>query len=246
MIVDELQDFTEVGYEAMLREASRRFRFADFSELTGNQWECIWRHDVDMSPHRAVRLAEIEKNAGVRAHYFIMFGSRFYNPFEPGVTQILKRLVGMGHGIGLHFDPSAIPFPNDSGCVQEALLKQADMLSFTLEASVGSFSLHNPTAAQAVGLAKEKYGHLLNVSAPALVNSFSYCSDSNGIWRHRRLIDVIRDSSVRRLYALTHPEWWVPSAMRPRERIQRCIDGRAACASREYDEDLVRFGRPNR
>jgi hypothetical protein len=246
LIVDVLLDFTEAGYEALLREASRRFRFADFSDLTGNEGECIWRHDVDMSPHRAVRLAEIEKNAGVRAHYFIMFGSRFYNPFEPGVTHVLKRLAGMGHGIGLHFDPSAIPFPNDSGCVQEALRKQADMLSFVLEASVDSFSLHNPMAAQAVGLTTEKYGNLLNVSAPTLVNSFSYCSDSNGIWRHCRLIDVVRDSSVCRLYALTHPEWWVPSAMRPRERIQRCIDGRAACAGREYDEDLVRFGRPNR
>ncbi len=246
MIVEKPLDFTEAGYEALLCEASRHFRFMDFSELAGNEGECIWRHDVDMSPHRAVRLAEIEKNVGVRAHYFIMLGSRFYNPFEPGITQILKRLARMGHGIGLHFDPSTIPFPNDSGCIQEALLKQIDMLSFVLEAFVGSFSLHNPTAAQVVGLAMEKYENLLNVSAPSLVNSFSYCSDSNGIWRHRRLIDVVRDSSVRRLYALTHPEWWVPSAMRPRERIQRCIDGRAACTGREYDEDLVRFERPNR
>lgn len=243
--MDALLDFTEAGYEALLREASRRFRFADFSDLTGNEGECIWRHDVDMSPHRAVRLAEIEKDASVRAHYFIMFGSRFYNPFEPGVTQVLKRLAGMGHGIGLHFDPSAIPSPNDSGCVQEALLKQADMLSFLLESPIESFSLHNPTTIQASGLAQENYGNLLNVSAPALVNSFSYCSDSNGIWRHRRLIEMIRDPSVRRLYTLTHPEWWVPSTMLPRERIQRCIDGRAACVGREYDDDLARFGRPN-
>lgn len=244
--MDESSDFTETGYEALLHEVSRRFRFTDFSEIGGNEGECIWRHDVDMSPHRAARMAEIERDAGVRAHYFIMFGSRFYNTLEPSVTQVLKRLVKMGHRIGLHFDPSAIPLPNDLGCLQETLVRQADMLSFVLEVAVDSFSLHNPTAAQAFELTTEKYGNLLNVSAPALVNSFNYCSDSNGIWRHRRLIDVVRDPAVRRLYALTHPEWWVPSVMSPRERIQRCIDGRAACAGREYDRDLAQFRRPNR
>lgn len=243
--MDEFLDFTEASYKKLLLEATLRYDFMDFSDLAGNERECIWRHDVDMSPHRAVRLAEIEVDAGIRAHYFIMFNSRFYNPFEPGVVEVLKRLVSMGHWVGLHFDPASVPLSQDAGGIQKMLSKQAGMLSSILEIPIESFTLHNPTADRAKSIHEIRYGGLLNASAPELVGSFTYCSDSNGVWRHRRLIEVVRDASVRRLYALTHPEWWVLSPMRPRERIQRCIDGRAACVGREYDEDLARFGRPN-
>lgn len=243
--MDDFLDFTEARYRELLLEATIRYEFMDFSDLAGNDRECIWRHDVDMSPHRAVRLAEIEQSVGVRAHYFIMLGSRFYNPFESGVLAVLKRLSVMGHGVGLHFDSASVPLSRNSGCIEEMLSNQANILSSILEIPINSFTLHNPTVGRVKNINAVRYGGLVNASAPELVSSFTYCSDSNGIWRHRSLIEVVQDPSVRRLYALTHPEWWVPSPMRPRERIQRCIDGRAACVGREYDEDLARFGRPN-
>ncbi|MCD7909896.1 MAG: hypothetical protein LUH04_19885 [Clostridium sp.] len=41
-----------------------------------------------------------------------------------------------------------------------------------------------------------------------------------------------------RLQVLTHPENWTPEPLTPRQRIQRCFDGRAARAAEGYDHFL--------
>lgn len=237
-------DFTEAAYGRLLDAAMTRFRFVGIAEPLSNDAVCLWRHDIDMSPHRACRLAEMEAERGLRTHYFVMFGSLFYNAFEPAVTRLLRRLPLLGHSVGLHFCPTMQQVADLRG-MEDALMREANALSVLIDAPVSSFTLHNPTALAGVALNQLRHAALLNASAPALVGSFTYCSDSNGLWRHRRLDEVIGDASVSRLYALTHPEWWSPAAMSPRERIQRCIDGRAAQVGREYDEGLANFGRPN-
>ena len=70
-------------------------------------------------------------------------------------------------------------------------------------------------------------------------------SDSNGFWRYRRLEDVLTEAKEERLQVLTHPEWLQDRVMTPRERVQRCIDGRAARVAERYDRYLADCGRPN-
>jgi len=57
---------------------------------------------------------------------------------------------------------------------------------------------------------------------------------------------VLTEGVDERLHVLTHPEWWQPEAMAPRDRIVRCVEGRAAYTLRDYDEQLVRGNRENR
>lgn len=240
----EAGNFTEDFYGQLLDKACAKFRFALLGDDLSEDGICVWRHDIDMSPHRAYRLAQMEAERGVRTNYFVMFGSRFYNPFEPAVTQILRRISDLGHRIGLHFDISA-QFAKDEKNITLSLGKEAEMLSLLIRTPVESFTLHDPTKATDFSLNKPVCGHLLNGSASSLVASFDYCSDSNGLWRHRRLQDVIADSAVTRLYALTHAEWWTPNVLNPRDRVQRCIDGRAASVGRTYNQEIVAMGRPN-
>ncbi len=54
-----------------------------------------------------------------------------------------------------------------------------------------------------------------------------YCSDSNGYWRHHRLEDVLHEATDAQLHVLTHPELWQDTVMSPKERVYRCIAGRA-------------------
>lgn len=72
-----------------------------------------------------------------------------------------------------------------------------------------------------------------------------YVSDSNGYWRYQRLSDVLENSENEKLHILTHPEWWTPEIMPPRERISRCIEGRSAKQHAIYDEALRKAGRLN-
>ena len=57
--------------------------------------------------------------------------------------------------------------------------------------------------------------------------------------------DVLQEAPDERLQVLTHPEWWQESVMSPKERIWRCIDGRAAGIKKWYEAALKNFGREN-
>lgn len=238
-----IEDFTEAGYANLIAAAKRRFRFVGLDFNSDVAGVAIWRHDIDMSPHRAVRMAEIEAAAGLKSIYFVMFGSRFYNPCEPVVISLLEKIASLGHTVGLHFDAGA--YEGGVDALESALRKEAEFLSTLLSRRVSSFSIHNPTGRGGATLSAPNHAGLVNASSPALVNGFNYCSDSNGMWRHRRLLEVVNDTAIERLYALTHPEWWTPEAMRPRDRVQRCIDGRARQVGLSYDADVAMYGRPN-
>ena len=79
-----------------------------------------------------------------------------------------------------------------------------------------------------MGCNKTTYGTLINTYAETFQKSFEYCSDSNGYWRYKRLVEVVTSGKFKRLHILTHPEWWQDSIMSPWQKIQRCIDGRSA------------------
>lgn len=237
-------DFTIARYREVLSQAKARFRFVqfDFPFEEGNI--ALWRHDVDFSPQRAVVMAAIEADAGVMATYFFQLSSRYYNLFEPDIVSIVREIAKLGHDIGLHFEVQASidgKQPNHEGELQF----QAAALSHICGKPVTSFSLHNPTTIIGIPLDDQQHSGLINASYSGLRERFSYCSDSNGVWRFRSLDEMIQDPDVTMLYALTHPEWWQETVMLPRDRLQRCIDGRARRSARYYDELLCANLRPN-
>jgi hypothetical protein len=73
----------------------------------------------------------------------------------------------------------------------------------------------------------------------------SYCSDSNGYWRFRRLKEVLTQATDPCLQVLTHPGWWQDGIMPPRQRIFRSAYGRAAATLRDYDSGLEVHDRLN-
>ena len=236
-------DFTEAAYRALLEAAARRFRLVRFADAPDADGIALWRHDIDFSPQRAAALARIEAGLGCRATYFVMLASPFYNAFEPAVRALLAEIAALGHDIGLHFDAGAA---GRGRAETEATLGfQAATLGRLLGVPVRAFSVHNPTVEASARLEEPVHTGLVNASAPHLYRRFSYCSDSNGVWRFRPLAEVIADPATVRLYALTHPEWWPPAAMPPRRRVQRCIDGRAAACAAYYDGLLAAHCRPN-
>ena len=232
-------DFTEARYQVLLDAAAARFRFRLFGEELAAQGDALWRHDIDMSPQRALALARLEAARGLRASYFVLLGSPFYNPFEAPCLRALTGIRDLGHQIGLHFDGGAAADPaRDLEC-------QAAVLGDLLGCPVGVFSLHNPTTYAVPALEAERSCGMVNASAPVWRARATYCSDSNGIWRFRPLAEVVADPATRNLYALTHPEWWPPEPLPPRARVDRCIDGRARACAAGYDRLLADHGRPN-
>ena len=60
------------------------------------------RHDVDLSLDAALRMAELEADAGAHATYFLMTERVFYNLDSAEGERALARLRELGHRVGLH------------------------------------------------------------------------------------------------------------------------------------------------
>ncbi|MGH9907141.1 MAG: hypothetical protein ACRD8U_16340 [Pyrinomonadaceae bacterium] len=236
------EEFTESNYRKLLSAAKSRFGFERFG-TTSSHPHLFWRHDIDLSVHRALRLAEIESEEGVVSTFFFLLHSDFYNMFEKAVYDRARRIVELGHYIGLHFSGGFYGESND--LVAQKLIWESRILEELLTAPVKVFSFHNPSEQLLAAFSSDVVAGLFNVYSEYMRKDYQYCSDSNGYWRHERLLDVLETTSTKRLHVLTHPEWWTPAPMSPKERVARCIEGRARRTQEGYDELLASAGRQN-
>jgi hypothetical protein len=240
----DLSEFTEEGYRTLLRRAKARFRFAAFGEQPPEP-HVLWRHDVDTSVHRALALARIEAQEGVRATYFLMLRSEFYNLFEAAVLSRAREIAGLGHQIGLHFSfpPGVETQPKEDAL--RLISWELGVLQELLGTAPTAVSFHNLAPDALERFNDSMVGGVVNAYGTAIFRGYTYCSDSNGYWRFASLGEQLQDPAVRRLQVLTHPEWWTPEVLTPRQKIARSIDGRAQALHRFYDGLIAQLGRTN-
>ncbi len=237
-------DFTEDGYAEILDFAAAHYTFARFGSAEESP-SLLWRHDVDMSVHRALALSRHELARGVTATYFIRLHSEYYNTFEFPVRAMIREIAKHGHAIGLHFEADPRwEFP-DEDFLEEKLAAERVILEDLAEVPINSVSFHDPHIGDLLRFRRETYAGMANAYAYLGEAGFVYVSDSNGYWRFRSLPDVLAENIGRNVHVLTHPEWWTPEALPPRSRMQRCTEGRAAAIERLYDALLAQEGRVN-
>lgn len=240
------EDFTESEYEKLLKLAKKKWRFIKYSEYGSDHPVVLWRHDLDFSVHRALRLAQMEAGLGVRSTFFLYLHSTFYNLFEPEIKNIVLQIKGLGHNFGLHFD--AIFYLGnikDLKDVDDILRFEKSVMEKMLLIEVDAFSIHNPDLTALPELNQDEIGGMINACGRFLEENYSYITDSNGYWRFRRLKEVLEAGEDEKLHVLTHPGWWVPNIMSPGLRVSRCIDGRARYQHARYDRILAGLGREN-
>lgn len=239
------EDFTEANYARLLDLARERRRFVSLHDAPEEAATCLWRHDIDISPQRALALGELEAAREIPAVYYVFLHSAFYGFWERAVVRILRRLLDLGHEVGLHFETEFYRGEGlDAEEMEARLIEEAAALGRVLGREVRSYTVHNPVEGDPV-VGQDRVGELVNGFGPAVRERFEYCSDSNGYWRYQRLEDVLRAPVTRPLCVLTHPVWWVDRVMAPRERIQRALEGRLASVARGYDGDMADHGRTN-
>jgi hypothetical protein len=236
-------DFTRDNYRRLLRLAGKTYVFRRFTDFSRDERFVIWRHDVDFSMHAAAKLARIEAEEGVRATYLIDFHSEFYNPLEREVSDCIREIASLGHELGIHFDSHYYDMAAESDLGRLLAIEQRTAEAiFERPFPVFSFHIASPLTQ---GCRQWSYAGLINANADYFQSEVGYCSDSNGYWRFRRLEDVLAAGEDARLQVLTHPEMWTDEVMSPRQRVERCIAGRADKTRRWYDETLRNAGRDN-
>lgn len=239
----DFAEFTEAGYGRLLRMAASTYAFERFGSSSEDP-HVLWRHDIDMSVHRALRLAQIEADLGLISTYFVRLHSEFYSPLERAILGRLRTIRELGHDIGLHFELAFYDGHLDGVRLHQAVRAERVMLEDLVDAPVGSISFHNPDLDDAHNYDADVIEDMTNAYGKRLRSDYAYISDSNGYWRYVTPSHVL-NGQQERVQVLTHGEWWTPEPMSPRMRVARCLEGRSASVGAEYDELLERAGRLN-
>jgi len=244
--LSDFSDFTEESYALLIALAKENYRFIAYPEYKSSGKNILWRHDIDYSVHRAYKLAKIEHELKVSSTFFIHLHSDFYNVLEKEITVLLDKIFSLHHHVGLHVDPAYYELKIDSaGQLDELIYREKKLLESLFQVEIPVCSFHNPTIGNWIEYESETLAGMINTYSAYFKENYTYCSDSNGYWRHRRLKDVLLGAESEKVQVLTHPEWWTPEPLSPRERITRCIDGRAHKQHKEYDAFLEAHGRLN-
>ena len=198
-------DFTLDGYRALVSEFLKRgYTVCGFEDASPHAAHLILRHDIDMSIQRAVALAEVERELAVRSHYFVLLRTEMYNPFSAAGANGLRRLVELGHDLGLHFDASL--YPEERTTLEAAAEKECAALEMLLQEPVRFISFHRPEH-QLLGFSGSFAGRC-NVYEQRFFEEIGYCSDSRGGWHHGHPLDHPNITAGRALQLNTHPVWW--------------------------------------
>ena len=181
-------------------------RFCDVSEDI--DYPAIIRHDVDMDLQEAVNLAKIEKEEGIRATYFVLLTSDYYNLLAGDNLKSSKELLELGHEIGLHFDISAYDTNLSVAEAGKAIKKELEWLEQILEIKVKSISWHIPRK-DLLGAHLDCLDELgvFNAYDPYFYLGYKYISDSMMRWREP-VEEYIQKKEYNKLQILTHPIWY--------------------------------------
>jgi hypothetical protein len=200
--------FTYADYRALLERLSRTHVLVRFFELRygfPSHPFFILRHDVDYSPGAAIRMATLEAEAGWRATYFLLPNGPYYNLLDPEHAGLPRRLVELGHEVGLHYDVRFLrPFPR--GEWDQLLDAQARLLAALSGQSVSSIAMHQPALNGEDPFALRT--DYLNAYHPQFIGETTYVSDSCRAWRDRAWQILSEGPLPERLQICLHPLNW--------------------------------------
>jgi hypothetical protein len=205
----------ELTHYSELLDAAKAggYRFATF-EAKPAAGDLLLRHDIDLSLEAALELGRLEHENGVRATYFLMTESVFYNLDSETGREALRELRSLGHAVGLH-----AVYPRAS---------RDDRFDAAL-------AWHNPDPEYV----HEPVSGFVNVMQPPWFTKGKYRSDSNQHWREGCPHEELRAGSFEWLQLLIHPEIWVHQGETMRDTMHAMLDQKHSEWLRHLADDRV-------
>jgi len=159
------------------------------------------RHDIDFSLEKALEIAKIESNMGVKSTFFLLITSNFYNVFSLEAEKIIREIISLNHKIGLHFDETRY----DNNDFNLLIHKEIKLLEDFYRIKVDCVSFHRPSNSSLIN--NYDFGNIINSYSNTYFKEMLYVSDSRRNWK-MDVINIIKTKSILRLHLLTHPIWY--------------------------------------
>lgn len=188
----------DLDHYAELLDAAHDYRWA-FFDHEPQRGDLFLRHDVDMSLDAAVAMAELEAERGVRATYFLMTRSDFYNLDSRSGVAALARLRELGHRVGLHAVHPDATLDERFDPVVAWHTPDPEWMTQPLDGAV-------------------------NVMQEPFFQPDRYRSDSNQRWRSGCPHEELARGGFDWLQLLVHPEIWVYPGSTMRETMEALLD----------------------
>lgn len=202
LIFDELKDFTLKSYVKLLQYLNQIYKIVPFCKIPRKDIPyLVLRHDMDVSLHAALKMAQIERDLGIRSTYFVVFSSKLYNVFHEDNVNILRQISKLGHEIGLHYDVSQ--YRSFGRNLKKTLQIQIQVLDHLLGRKVYSIARHGPWDRDPFATIKE----YINADHPRLRGDL-FIHDSLRAWAPLQGLFKLLNGPPRRVQLLTHPEYW--------------------------------------
>lgn len=215
-------EFTYDAYRNLLQLLKQeQYSFRDYHTYEDTQRCVILRHDIDQSPLAALKMAELEAEEGVRATYFLLLRTDFYNPTSKVMLSAVRKIHDLGHEIGLHFDEMAYDGTLTPEETVQKILLEAQMLSSILQLPITTVSMHRPSKNTLE--ADFQIPGMINSYGKTFFHDFKYLSDSRRNWREP-VLDIVRSGEYDRLHILTHAFWYHDRELEMAETILNYIE----------------------
>ena len=196
------RDFSTDHYREIVAAICRSHKtlcFRDIHALGRSVFEIpkfvIMRHDVEFSIPAALRMAEIEAEQGVQSTFFLLQTSD-YNPFEEDEAVLIRKILDLGHDLGLHYDAALF---ERMGVDPLATAKaQIDLFEAFFRTKIHAMSSHMPMRS---GRTFSIPG-VIDTYNPMYLTEMKYISDSTQAWREGVVTDNLE--TYNHIHLLTH------------------------------------------
>jgi hypothetical protein len=239
LIPDRMPEFSLGSYAyliASLRDAGYAFAPLRSMRATEPGRTVYLRHDIDLHLLHVDRVAELEAELGVVATYYVAL-TQPYNVLSSENIAILRRLVELGHDLGLHYDLTC--YPTEPEAAHERLAWEVSVLERASESTVCSICMHQPHTGHPNLF--ERSERWLNPHDPSLAEGLLYVSDSCRAWRDESLLSALGGDAPQRVMLNTHPELWLDGTITGRERyLEDVVMGHAVAQTERYLDETVR------
>lgn len=220
-------DFTLSKYRELLQFLQDTYEIYTVKEYLikrPNDNFVILRHDVDRSPKNALKMAEVEKELGVRSTYYF----RYPYTFKP---KIIRQISEIGHEVGYHYETLSKAKGNYERALQ---MFERELQEFRKIVDVKTISMHGSPVSRYDNRLLwgrydfREYGIIGEAYLSINDSEILYLTDTSRNWRNRHnirdkyiwrsindnvrgtyhLIKTLDELRPGKLYITVHPERW--------------------------------------
>ena len=201
----DYRSFNIKSYKLMLQAAVEcQYEFVFFGDQHQYDKCILLRHDIDADLTSALKLAKIENKMGVKSTYFLMINSAVYNLFSRVNMAMVKKILELGHQIGLHYDDGY--HYHKKFTLQESVDLESEFLSHQFDQVIKVVSFHQPSKSIIDG--SSKIHDYINTYDKDDMKGIHYISDSNMVWRAGHPSLTYEKGLHKKIQVLIHPMWW--------------------------------------